>query len=145
MLNDRADFARLLGAALHVGQDDLPPVAARRVVSDEVIGFSTHNKLQLARADEEPVEYISLGPIFGTKSKNNPDPVVGLDGLECLRKLTKKPLVAIGGITIENASSALQAGADSVAIISGLLPKNCDHKSMRRRAEEWISVSLIGN
>src|SRR5947209_9112718 len=79
VLNDRADFARLLGAALHVGQDDLPPVAARRVITDEVIGFSTHDELQLARANEEPVEYISLGPIFVTNSKNKPDPVVGID------------------------------------------------------------------
>ncbi len=85
VLNDRADFARLLGAALHVGQEDLPPVAARRIISDEVMGFSTHNKLQLTRGNEEPVEYLSIGPIFATNSKNRPDPVVGIDGLQELR------------------------------------------------------------
>src|ERR1700761_4008314 len=121
VLNDRADFARLFGAALHVGQEDLPPVAARRVISDEVTGFSTHNRLQLTRADAEPVEYLSLGPIFATNSKSRPDPVAGLDGLRELRGLTKKPLVAVGGITMLNAAEALAAGADSVAVISALL------------------------
>jgi thiamine-phosphate pyrophosphorylase len=141
VLNDRADFARLLGTALHVGQDDLPPVAARRVVSDEVIGFSTHDELQLTRADQEPVEYLSLGPIFVTNSKSKPDPVVGIDGLRRLQPLTEKPLVAIGGITPENARDVLNAGADSVAVISGLLPHTCDQITLRRRAEEWIRLT----
>lgn len=141
VLNDRADFARLLGAALHVGQDDLPPVAARRVITDEVIGFSTHDELQLARANEEPVEYISLGPIFVTNSKNKPDPVVGTDGLRRLRPFTEKQLAAIGGITPENARDVLNAGADSVAVISGLLPHTCDQITLRRRAEEWIRLT----
>ncbi|MBV9760356.1 MAG: thiamine phosphate synthase [Acidobacteriaceae bacterium] len=140
VLNDRADFARLLGAALHIGQDDLPPVAARRVVSDEVMGFSTHNKQQLARANEEPVEYLSIGPIFPTTSKDRPDPVVGLDRLRELRTLTAKPLVAIGGITMLNAREVLAGGADSVALISGILAENCDRKSLRRTAEEWIRL-----
>src|SRR5947209_13019186 len=74
VINDRADYARLLGAALHIGQTDLPPVAARRVVSDEVVGLSTHNEVQLTRGHEEPVEYLSLGPIFPTESKQRPDP-----------------------------------------------------------------------
>jgi thiamine-phosphate pyrophosphorylase len=141
VLNDRADFARLLGAALHVGQDDLPPVAARRVITDEVIGFSTHDELQLARANEEPVEYISLGPIFVTNSKNKPDPVVGTDGLRTLRPFTEKQLAAIGGITPENARDVLNAGADSVAVISGLLPHTCDQITLKRRAEEWIRLT----
>jgi thiamine-phosphate pyrophosphorylase len=141
ILNDRADFARLLGAALHVGQDDLPPLAARRVVSDEVIGLSTHDQLQLARAKQEPVEYVSLGPIFVTNSKNKPDPVVGIDGLRLLRPLTEKPLVAIGGITPENARDVLDTGADAVAVISGLLPHTCDRITLRRRAEEWIRLT----
>ena len=138
VVNDRADFARLLRAALHVGQDDLPPVAARRVVSDEVLGFSTHNQLQLKRGDEEPVEYLSLGPIFATHSKLRPDPVVGLKGLADWRKLTNKPLVAIGGITLDNARQVLEAKADSVAVISGFLSQASDRKSIRRRAEEWL-------
>jgi thiamine-phosphate pyrophosphorylase len=141
VLNDRADFAHLLGAALHVGQDDLPPVAARRVVSDEVIGYSTHDEVQLTRADAEPVEYVSLGPIFVTNSKSKPDRVVGIEGLRRLRRLTKKPLAAIGGITPENAKEVLEAGADSVAVISGLLPHTCDQVILRRRAEEWIRVT----
>jgi thiamine-phosphate pyrophosphorylase len=140
VLNDRADFARLLGAALHVGQEDLPPVAARRVISDEVMGFSTHNRLQLTRGDAEPVEYLSLGPIFGTNSKDRPDPAVGLEGLRELRSLTKKPLVAIGGITMLNAVEVLAAGADSVAVISGTLPDKCNRSSLRRLAEEWIRL-----
>jgi thiamine-phosphate pyrophosphorylase len=140
VLNDRADFARLLGAALHIGQNDLPPVAARRVISDEVMGFSTHNRVQLARANEEPVEYLSLGPIFATNSKDRPDPKVGLDGLRELRALTKKPLVAIGGITMLNAGQVLEAGADSVAVISSLLPDKCNRSALRRLSEEWIRL-----
>jgi thiamine-phosphate pyrophosphorylase len=141
VLNDRADFARLLGAALHVGQDDLPPLAARRVVSDEVIGFSTHDEIQLTRADAQPVEYVSLGPIFVTNSKSKPDPVVGIEGLRRLRTLTEKPVAAIGGITPENAKDVLDAGADSIAMISGLLPHTCDPITLRRRAEEWIRLT----
>jgi thiamine-phosphate pyrophosphorylase len=95
VINDRVDFARLLRAALHVGQDDLPPVAARRVIGDEVMGFSTHNRSQLTRANEEPVEYLSIGPIFETTSKDRPDPILGIDALRIFRPLTAKPLVAI--------------------------------------------------
>lgn len=140
VIDDRADFARLLGAALHVGQDDLPPVAARRIISDEVMGFSTHNRQQLTRADQEPVEYLSLGPIFSTNSKQRPDPAVGVDGLRSLRSLTEKPLVAIGGIDLLNALDVLDAGADSVAVVSGILPESSDRKAFRRRGEEWIRL-----
>jgi len=140
VINDRADFARLLGAALHLGQDDLPPIAARRVVSDEVMGFSTHNRPQLMRGDEQPVEYLSLGPIFPTTSKERPDPVVGVEGLRSLRPLTQKPLVAIGGVDLLNARSVLEAGADSVAVISALLPERTDRAALRRHAQEWIRL-----
>lgn len=140
VMNDRADFARILGAALHVGQDDLPPVAARRIVSDEVMGFSTHNRLQLARGDEEPVEYLSLGPIFSTNSKLQTDPVLGIEGLRKLRPLTSKPLAAIGGISDLEACNVLKAGADSVAIISGLFPAKSDRKALRRRADDWMQL-----
>jgi thiamine-phosphate pyrophosphorylase len=143
VVNDRADFARLIGAALHIGQDDLPPVAARRILSDEVIGFSTHNQRQLLRAEEEPVEYIAFGPIFATHSKINPDPVVGTEGLERMRALTKKPLAAIGGITLENASAVLNAGADSVAVISGVLPDRSDRNTLRKLAAEWLRVTGV--
>jgi thiamine-phosphate pyrophosphorylase len=140
VLNDRADFARLFKTALHVGQDDLSPVAARTIISDEVMGFSTHNRAQLKRGDEEPVEYLSLGPIFSTRSKLRPDPVVGLDNLRKLRELTSKPLVAIGGITLENARDTLDTKVDSLAVISGILPEKADRKSIRRRAEEWLTL-----
>jgi thiamine-phosphate pyrophosphorylase len=136
VVNDRADLARLVSAALHLGQDDLPPSAARRIVGNEtVVGFSTHNEAQLLAAAEEPVDYLALGPIFGTVSKQNPDPEVGLEGLRRLRPLTVRPLVAIGGITRENAREVLTAGADSVAVIGDLLPGDGD---LRRRVEEWL-------
>lgn len=143
VINDRADYARILRTALHVGQDDLRPVAARRVLGDEIMGFSTHNSLQLKRANEEPVEYVSLGPIFDTHSKHRPDPVVGIERLRHLRALTEKPLAAIGGITLANAREVLAAGADSVAVISAILPGSCDRKALRRRAEEWVQVTNV--
>ena len=140
VMNDRADYARLLGAALHVGQDDLPPLAARKVISDEVMGFSTHTREQLLRGHEEPVEYLALGPIFATQSKSQPDPVVGLEGLRALRPLTAKPLAAIGGISLSNAQEVLGAGANSVAVISALLPEKCDKKSVRQLAQQWMQL-----
>lgn len=140
VLNDRADFARILKTALHVGQNDLPPVAARTLISDEVMGFSTHGRSQLKRGDEEPVEYLSLGPIFSTRSKQRPDPTLGLEQLQKLRELTAKPLVAIGGITMETARATLETKVDSLAVISGLLPEKIDRKSIRRRTEEWLAI-----
>ena len=142
VLNDRADFAQLLKSALHVGQDDLSPAAARRVISDEVMGFSTHNREQLVRGNEEAVEYLSIGPIFQTASKKKPDPVVGLERLRELRGLTEKPLAAIGGITLENAPQVLAAKADSVAVISGIVPRTCTRKAWKSHAEEWLRICL---
>ncbi|HEY3457957.1 MAG TPA: thiamine phosphate synthase [Bryobacteraceae bacterium] len=142
VLNDRADFARLLKSALHVGQDDLSPAAARRLISDEVMGFSTHNRDQLARGNEEAVEYLSIGPIFQTGSKRKPDPVVGLERLQELRDITEKPLAAIGGITLENAPQVFAAKADSVAVISGIVPHTCTRKAWKSHAEEWLRVCL---
>jgi thiamine-phosphate pyrophosphorylase len=141
VVNDRADYARLLGAALHIGQQDLPPVAARRVMGTQLIGFSTHNRPQLLRGAQEPVDYLSLGPMFPTTSKLRPDPVVGLEGLRELRPLATKPLVAIGGIRLEQARDVLEAGADSVAVISDLLPAACDLDTLRLRAEEWLKLT----
>ena len=138
VINDRADFAMLLGAALHVGQDDLPPRDARRLMgSDAIIGYSSHNVKQLCAAGGEPVDYVALGPIFPTASKQNPDPVTGLDEIRRCRALIEKPLVAIGGITLENADDAWKAGADSVAVIAGLLPENATAQSLRERMEQW--------
>jgi len=136
VVNDRADVAMLLNAALHLGQDDLAPSDARRIMPPaSIIGFSTHNEFQLRAANAEPVDYLAIGPIFATISKQNPDPVVGLDRLRTLRSLTQNPLVAIGGITRELAPQVFQAGADSVAVISDLFP------NPRARAEEWLAIS----
>ena len=122
IMNDRADVC--LGAGfggVHVGQDDLSPEAARCVCPQPlIVGVSTHNLEQLRDADASPADYIAFGPVFGTTSKANPDPTVGLELLREARKLTKKPLIAIGGITRANCRSDLEAGADSVAVISDL-------------------------
>jgi thiamine-phosphate pyrophosphorylase len=141
VVNDRTDVAMLLGAALHLGQDDLAPADARRLLGAEgIIGFSTHSEQQLRVGDAEPVDYLAIGPIFATGSKTNPDPVVGVNQLQAFRSLTKKPLVAIGGITRELAPQVLAAGADSLAIIGDLVPTPCTPASLRARAKEWIAI-----
>jgi thiamine-phosphate pyrophosphorylase len=139
VINDRADIAKLLGAALHLGQDDLAPSDARKI-TDGVIGLSTHNEEQLRAGDLEPVDYLAIGPIFRTSSKLNPDPEVGVDRLRSLRSLTRKPLVAIGGITRETAVNVLDAGADAIAVIGDLYPEPCTKASVRARAEEWLAI-----
>lgn len=126
IINDRADIAHALAAdGVHLGQDDLPPAAARGLLGERaVIGFSTHNAEQAREAIELPVDYLAIGPIFPTSSKENPDPVVGLEGLRRVRRIVGQiPLVAIGGIRPENAREVLRAGADSVAVISLLLDR----------------------
>lgn len=122
-INDRADVALMLDAdGVHIGQDDLPPDAVRRVVGQRLlVGYSTHNEEQLRAADREQVDYIALGPIFGTASKENPDPSVGLENLKRLSGIIHKPLVAIGGISRESAQGVFEAGADSAAVISDWL------------------------
>jgi thiamine-phosphate pyrophosphorylase len=137
VVNDRADLAALTGAALHLGQDDLPPSAARKVVgAATLIGFSTHNERQLRAAAAKPADYLALGPIFGTASKHNPDPVVGIEELRRLRALTERPLIAIGGITRANARSVLAAGADAVAIIGDLFGGD-----LRAYTQEWVALT----
>ena len=140
VVNDRADLAVLVGAVLHLGQEDLPPAAARRITGpNTIIGFSTHNEAQLrAAVAEGTADYLALGPIFGTVSKENPDPTVGLAELKRLRPLADRPLVAIGGITRDNARAVLAAGADSVSVIGDLFagPGN-----LRARTEEWIAAT----
>ncbi|MGB2622616.1 MAG: thiamine phosphate synthase [Candidatus Acidiferrum sp.] len=122
-VNDRPDIAFLAGAnGVHVGQEDLDVEQARRIAGhDKLVGVSTHNIEQFERAAASSADYVAVGPVFPTSSKANPDPVVGLDFLRKVRGLTEKPLVAIGGITLERAASAVEAGADSVAVISGIL------------------------
>ena len=138
VVNDRADLAKLFGAALHLGQDDLLPSVARRVVgADAIVGYSTHNEAQLRAASMEPVDYLALGPVFGTVTKENPDPTVGLDELRRLRPISNRPLVAIGGITRANAMQVLDAGADSVAVIGDLFP---DDRNVQARTKEYLTL-----
>ena len=122
ILNDRADLALLAGWGVHVGHEDLSPGDARKVLgTGQVIGVSTHNEAQVREADAGAVDYVAIGPVFATTSKADTEPVVGLEGVRRARALTRKPLVAIGGITRENARSVIDAGADSVAVIGALL------------------------
>ncbi len=122
IVNDRPDIAAIAGAAgVHVGQDDLPVEDARKICRPPLwVGVSTHNLNQLREADATSADYIAVGPIFPTSTKENPDPVVGLDLLRAARQLTRKPLVAIGGITVDSAAEVFAAGADSVAVIKDL-------------------------
>ena len=124
VINDRVDVAIAAGAhGVHLGQDDLPPAAARKLLGPSaVIGFSTHNVAQALEASKLPVDYLAIGPIFATTTKSDTSPVLGLEGLRAVRKVIGYfPLVAIGGITHENARNVIEAGADSVAVISAVL------------------------
>jgi thiamine-phosphate pyrophosphorylase len=123
IINDRVDIALATGATgVHLGQDDLPPEAARRLLGeDAVIGYSTHSVAQALEAARMPIDYLAIGPVFTTSTKENPDPVVGLEGLRAVKAaIGSLPLVAIGGIKPANTAEVLAAGADSVAMISGL-------------------------
>jgi len=123
ILNDRADITRAVDAhGVHVGQEDLPVEMARAVVGpDYWVGYSTHTTEQVVLADQSSADYIAFGPIYATQSKDRPHPVVGLEGLARARRATRKPLVAIGGITLERVGEVMEAGADSVAVIADLL------------------------
>jgi thiamine-phosphate pyrophosphorylase len=124
IINDRVDVALAVGAhGVHLGQDDLPPEAARALLgSDAIIGYSTHNVAQAIEATKLPIDYLAIGPIFATATKNDTDPELGLDGLRAVRRaIGEFPLVAIGGITLTNAGDVIAAGAGSVAVISALL------------------------
>ena len=138
IVNDRADVARVVQAdGVHVGQDDLSVELARRVLGAGMrIGRSTHHPDQVRDADRSSADYIALGPIFETQSKQQPDPVVGLEGLREARRLTRKPLVAIGGITLENVRAVIEAGADSVAVISDLLKPD----DIESRARDFLKL-----
>ena len=136
MMNDRADLC--LAAeydGVHVGQDDLSPESARRVVGvSRWLGLSTHNPEQVSLADQTSANYVAIGPVFSTASKANPDPVVGLEGIRRARELTRKPLVAIGGITRQNCQAVIEAGADSAAVISDLI------REPGKSAEEFLRI-----
>ena len=136
IMNDRADLCLAADFdGVHVGQDDLWPEAVRGLIGSRIVGVSTHNPEQVAEASASPADYVAIGPVFATGSKLNPDPVVGLEGVRRARQLTTKPLVAIGGITLENCREVLEAGADSVAIISALMDRP-------RESAERISARL---
>ena len=136
IMNDRADLC--LAAefdGVHVGQEDLSPEAVRKIIGpDRWLGVSTHNPGQIREADQTSADYLAIGPIFPTSSEERPDPVVGLEGVRRARELTRKPLVAIGGITRANAASVIEAGADAVAVISDLL------REPRKSAEEFLRI-----
>jgi thiamine-phosphate pyrophosphorylase len=136
VMNDRADLCLAADFdGVHVGQRDLSPEGARRVIGpDRLLGVSTHNPEQLREADSTSADYVAIGPVFATASKENPDPVLGLEGVRRARELTRKPLVAIGGITRENARSVIAAGADAVAVIADLL------REPRKSAEEFSRI-----
>jgi len=123
IMNDRADLCLAAGFdGVHVGQEDLSPESARLIVGDQLwVGVSTHSVEQVLQADRTSADYIAIGPVFVTTTKEKPDPVVGLEGVRAARAATLKPLVAIGGITRINCASVIQAGADSVAVISDLV------------------------
>jgi thiamine-phosphate pyrophosphorylase len=139
IINDRPDIASIAKAAgVHIGQEDLAVESARKICpAPQWVGISTHNLEQLRAANDTSADYIAVGPIYPTATKENPDPVVGLDLIRAARKLTRKPLVAIGGITIESAAEVFRAGADSVAVISDLL--NAPDRA--QRAREYLAVA----
>jgi thiamine-phosphate pyrophosphorylase len=123
IINDRVDIALALGIGVHLGQDDLPPAAARRLLGDDaIIGYSTHSLSQIRQAVTLPVDYFAFGPVFPTSTKENPDPVVGLEGIRNAREaIGGRPLVGIGGISQAHVRAVLEAGANAVALIQGLL------------------------
>ncbi len=136
IMNDRADLCLVAEFdGVHVGQDDLSPESVRGIIGpDRWLGFSTHNPQQVKEGDSTSADYLAIGPVFSTSSKDKPDAVVGLEGVRQARLLTRKPLVAIGGITRANAASVIEAGADSVAVISDLL------REPRKSAEEFFRI-----
>jgi thiamine-phosphate pyrophosphorylase len=139
IINDRPDIAAMTAAAgAHLGQEDLPVEAARAICHSPLwVGVSTHNLDQLRAADSTSADYIAVGPIFPTGTKENSDPVVGLDFLRKARNLTRKPLVAIGGITVKSAGEVFRAGADSVAVISDL----SSAPDPAQRASEYLEIA----
>jgi len=136
IMNDRADLCLAADFdGVHVGQEDLSPESVRAIIGpDGWLGVSTHNPEQLRDADLTSADYLAVGPVFATSSKENPDPVVGLEGVRRARALTRKPLVAIGGITRQSCGSVIEAGADAVAVISDLV------RDPGKSVEEFLSI-----
>jgi thiamine-phosphate pyrophosphorylase len=138
VVNDRADVAALVDATgIHVGQQDLSVENVRRVVGpSKWVGVSTHNREQFERAAATSADYIAVGPVYSTSTKTNPDPVIGIDFIRMVRTLTDKPIVAIGGITLDRASEVIRAGADSIAVISDILLA----PDPGRRARQFLDI-----
>jgi thiamine-phosphate pyrophosphorylase len=136
IMNDRADLCVAAGFdGVHVGQDDLSPAGARKVIGERLwLGVSTHNSEQVKEADKTSADYLAIGPVFSTLSKADPDPVIGLEGVRNARALTQKPLVAIGGINRANCRAVIEAGADSVAVISDLM------REPRKSARDFFRI-----
>jgi thiamine-phosphate pyrophosphorylase len=143
LVNDRADVAFLADASgVHVGQEDLGVEAARSVIGPEkLVGASTHNLKQFQEAAATSADYIAVGPVFSTSTKANPDPLIGTEFIRRVRLLTEKPIVAIGGITLERAAEVIEAGADSVAVISGILRA----PSPGKRARQYLDLLEAAN
>ena len=141
IINDRPDIAAMSGASgVHVGQEDLPVEAARKICGPALwVGISTHNLEQFEQAARTSADYIAVGPIFPTATKENPDPVVGIELLRKVRRLTQKPLVAIGGITLESAESVYRAGADSLAVVRDLLSAG----DPAERTRQYLAVAEL--
>lgn len=139
IVNDRADLALVSGAdGVHVGQEDLPAAEVRRILGEQaIIGLSTHGLAQARQAQDSPVDYVAIGPVFPTRTKENPDPVVGRQELQAIRECVAKPLVAIGGITLENVRPLFQSGVDSVAVIRDLLLAD----DIRQRADGYRELA----
>lgn len=139
IVNDRADVAAMAGAAgVHVGQEDLPVEDARRVCgARQWVGVSTHNEAQVRAAASTSANYIAVGPVYATATKQNPDPVVGLQLIRRARAITEKPIVAIGGITVERSGEVFSAGADCVAVASDILT-NADPEA---RAHRYLQIA----
>jgi len=138
IMNDRADLAVLAGwDGVHLGQGDLSVEAARRVLGAGMAGVSTHSEEQVGAAMQTPPDYVAVGPVFRTTSKANPDPVVGLELVRRAKAITGLPIVAIGGITLANARSVIEAGADSVAVIGGLFVEG---RTVREVARDFLEV-----
>lgn len=143
LINDRLDIALAAAAdGVHLGQDDLPPAVARPLLPPTaVLGYSTHSVAQVEEAMPLGLSYLAIGPIFPTSSKENPDAVVGLEGLRRVRSIYAGPLVAIGGITLENCREVWQAGADSIAVISALLATSDPVEEARKFLLAFAEIS----
>jgi len=134
IVNDRPDVALLAAAdGVHLGQDDLLPRDARTVLPEgAIVGLSTHGDRQVEAAADDPVDYVAIGPVFATRTKPDSQPPVGLEGVRSARTRTRRPLVAIGGITVDNARAVIEAGADGIAVLSAFLADRDVESAVRR-------------